>query len=132
MTKDDEYICLRELLPDAYEGDEFMGSFSIDATESSINVNALGDFEPDPIKKIEVKKEVKTEKPYEIWVKELTKKMREEELKRNRPMIEKRFEEIKAKALRKRSKEKDKKKEEWASVICAIHDYGGECGQEKI
>ena len=28
--------------------DEFVGSFSIDATESSINVNALGDFELDP------------------------------------------------------------------------------------
>tara|TARA_R100001129_G_scaffold178424_1_gene154199 strand:+ start:410 stop:793 length:384 start_codon:yes stop_codon:yes gene_type:complete len=127
MTKDDEYICLRELIPDAYEGDEFMGSFSIDATESSINVNALGDFEPDPIKKIEVKKEVKKKvrtKKLKTWVE----KMREEELKRNRPMIEKRFEEIKAKALRKRSKEKDKKKEEWASVICAIHSYGGECG----
>ena len=87
MTKDDEYICLRELLPDAYEGDEFMGSFSIDATESSINVNALGDFEPNPIKKMEVKKEVKTEKPNEIGEKELTKKMREEECKRNRPRI---------------------------------------------
>ena len=81
MTKDDEYICLRELLPDAYEGDEFMGSFSIDATESSINVNALGDFEPDSIKKMEVKKEVKTEKPNEIGEKELTKNIEKKSAK---------------------------------------------------
>ena len=37
---------IRELFPDSYQGDEFIGSINIDTTVPYINVNAVGDITP--------------------------------------------------------------------------------------
>lgn len=125
-------LSIRELFPSAFEGDEFVGSFSIDTTTPYINVNALGDFEPDPSTISDKDREAMINKAREaredrVWAR----KMREAERKRKeweaspegkwalwsekqaeqRKLDErnKRFEKIEAKRLKEKKKREERK-----------------------
>ena len=78
QTTYDSGLSVRELFPSAFEGDEFIGSFNIDTTESPINVNTLGSF-------FELTSVRESGKKLKTWVKELE----EEEKKRTVKVLEK-------------------------------------------
>jgi len=128
----DSGLSVRELFPSAFENDEFVGSFSIDTTVAYINVNALGDFEPDPSTISDKDREAMINKAREaredrVWAR----KMREAERKRKeweaspegkwalwsekqaeqRKLDErnKRFEKIEAKRLKEKKKRDERK-----------------------
>tara|TARA_X000001388_G_scaffold75268_1_gene69688 strand:- start:536 stop:1060 length:525 start_codon:yes stop_codon:yes gene_type:complete len=132
QTTYDSGLSVRELFPSAFENDEFVGSFSIDTTVAYINVNALGDFEPDSSTISDKDREAMINKAREaredrIWERkrrEAERKRKEWEaspegkwallrekqyLQRKLDECNKRFEKIEAKRLKEKKKRDERK-----------------------